>query len=181
MEQAARETGAAAEQISESSTDLSRQAEFLRHEVASFLAQVRSDKKDMVLLRWDNALDTGVPSVDKHHRELFDLVNKFYREMMGGGGDKAAIVMLADLDRTMVEHFKDEESVMAKHGYGQIDAHRRNHADFLDKVHQMRDAVQTGRANAASELFDYVSTWLVQHIRKEDGALARFLAEKRAA
>ena len=43
VEQAARETGEAAGQIKDASADLSRQAEFLRHEVDQFLHQVRAD------------------------------------------------------------------------------------------------------------------------------------------
>ena len=42
VEQAARETGAASGQIKDSAADLSRQAEFLRHEVNQFLAKVRA-------------------------------------------------------------------------------------------------------------------------------------------
>lgn len=41
VEQAARETGAASGQIKDAAADLSRQAEFLRHEVDQFLVQVR--------------------------------------------------------------------------------------------------------------------------------------------
>jgi methyl-accepting chemotaxis protein len=43
VESAAKETGAAAQQIGESSADLSRQADLLKQEVARFLEQVRSD------------------------------------------------------------------------------------------------------------------------------------------
>jgi len=43
VEQAARETGAAAGEIKNSATDLSKQAEFLRHEVDQFLTKVRTD------------------------------------------------------------------------------------------------------------------------------------------
>ncbi|MBI3443976.1 MAG: bacteriohemerythrin [Magnetospirillum sp.] len=181
VEQAAGETGAAAEQIKESSADLSKQAEFLRHEVATFLNQVRADKKDMVLLRWDNALDTGVASLDKHHRQLFDLVNTVYRQMMGGEGGAGAAGMLAELDRTMHAHFEEEEAIMARHAYPALDSHRRGHQAFFQRVDQLRAALAAGQGQAAAEMFDYVSTWLVEHIRKEDGALARFLAERKAA
>jgi len=44
VEQAIRDSGEAAEQIQESSLDLSKQAEFLKQEVSRFLLQVRADK-----------------------------------------------------------------------------------------------------------------------------------------
>ncbi|ARJ66858.1 hypothetical protein WV31_14840 [Magnetospirillum sp. ME-1] len=181
VEQAARETGAAAEQIRESATDLSRQAEFLRHEVSTFLAQVRAEKKDMVLLRWDAALETGQASVDQHHRDLYDLVNKAYRAMMSGDGQVAAADLLAELDRSMHAHFDDEEGLMKRHAYPEADAHARSHRAFFQRIDQLRAAIASGNASAGAELFDYVATWLVQHIRKEDLVMARFMAERHAA
>jgi len=181
VEQAARETGAAAEQIRESSTDLSRQAEFLRHEVSTFLAQVRADRKDMVLLRWDKALETGVTSVDGHHHALYDLVNEAYRHMMGGEGRQAALTLLTELDRSMHIHFDDEEALMKRQAYPEVEAHTRSHRAFFKRLEELRAAITAGSASGGAELFDYVATWLVQHIGKEDGAMARFLAEKRVA
>ncbi|KIL99696.1 hypothetical protein CCC_03868 [Paramagnetospirillum magnetotacticum MS-1] len=181
VEQAARETGQAAEQIKESSGDLSRQAEFLRHEVGVFLAQVRSDKKDMTLLHWDATAETGEATVDKHHRDLFELVNKAYRQMMSGEGSQMAVPLLAELDRTMRSHFTEEESLMSRSAYAEIETHRRSHHAFFERVDPLRAAIAAGSAEAGGELFDYVATWLSQHIRKDDKALAAFLAEKKAA
>jgi methyl-accepting chemotaxis protein len=181
VEQAARETGAAAEQIRESATDLSKQAEFLRHEVTTFLAQVRAEKKDMTLLRWDAALDTGVGSVDGHHKALYDLVNEAYRALMTGDGHGTGLALLAELDRSMHVHFEDEEAVMKRHSYPETDAHIRSHRAFFQRVDQLRAAVAAGDGHAGAQLFDYVATWLANHIRKEDGAMAAWLKEKRAA
>ncbi len=181
VEQAARETGAAAEQIRESSSDLSRQAEFLRHEVSTFLAQVRADKKDLVLLRWDKALETRVASVDGHHRALYDLVNEAYRHMMSGEGRQAALTLLTELDRSMHVHFDDEEALMKRNAYPEAENHARSHRAFFQRLEQLRAAITAGSTSGGAELFDYVATWLVQHIGKEDGAMASFLAEKHAA
>jgi len=181
VEQAARETGSAAEQIKGSSADLSKQAEFLRHEVSQFLAQVRADKKDMKLLHWSADLSMGMPSIDRHHQEIFDQVNEFYRQMMGGDGGKAAIAMLSTIDRTIRDHFAEEEALMAKHRYAAADDHRHNHKAFLDRIAGLKAGVEANRPEAVSQLFDYVSTWLGDHIRNEDQVLAVFLRERKLA
>jgi methyl-accepting chemotaxis protein len=182
VEHAARDTGAAATQISSSSSDLSKQAEYLREEVARFLAQVRADKKDMKLLVWDSKLEMGLGGIDRHHREMFDQVNRFYQAMMAGEGDKAAVDMLAVLDRLVQDHFREEEAEMSRRGYPGLDEHRRHHAQFLDRFSSLKSAVEAGRSGAGAEFFDYVSGWLGNHIRYEDGAFAAFLrGEKRAA
>jgi methyl-accepting chemotaxis protein len=182
VEHAARDTGAAATQISSSSSDLSKQAEYLREEVARFLAQVRADKKDMKLLVWDSKLEMGLGGIDRHHREMFDQVNRFYQAMMAGEGDKAAVDMLAVLDRLVQDHFREEEAEMSRRSYPGLDEHRRHHAQFLDRFSSLKSAVEAGRPGAGAEFFDYVSGWLGNHIRHEDGAFAAFLrGEKRAA
>jgi len=182
VEHAARDTGAAATQISSSSSDLSKQAEYLREEVARFLAQVRADKKDMKLLVWDSRLEMGLGGIDRHHREMFDMVNRFYQAMMAGEGDEAATVALAALDRSIREHFSEEEGEMSRRSYPGLDEHRRHHAQFLDRFAGLKAALEAGRADASSNFFDYVSTWLGNHIRHEDGAFAAYLrGEKRSA
>ncbi|WP_050750768.1 bacteriohemerythrin [Paramagnetospirillum magneticum] len=180
VEQAARETGAAAEQIKDSSADLSRQAEFLRHEVGQFLAQVRADKKDMKLLVWDGALNTGVASVDRHHQAMYDQVNEFYRQMMSGDGSRAAAAMLAELNRSIQDHFTEEEALMDKTRYPAAEDHRRNHQAFLDRLAGMKTGLETNRAEAPAEMFEYVSTWLRGHIGNDDRALGLHLRETRA-
>ncbi|MBI3447266.1 MAG: bacteriohemerythrin [Magnetospirillum sp.] len=181
VEQAARETGHAAEQIKDSATDLSKQAEFLRREVGRFLTQVRADKKDMTLLRLDDSLLTGFAEVDDHHRLIFDQINDFYRQMMAGDGGKAAISVLSTISRTMGEHFREEEALMTKAGYPGLNSHRSSHAGFLERIVPLRRAVEENRPNANTALFEYLSSWLQEHISKDDSAMAAHLRHGKAA
>jgi len=181
VEQAARETGAAAEQIKESATDLSKQAEYLRHEVRQFLTQVRAEKNDLKLMIWTNELNSGVASIDRHHREIFDQTNNFYRQMASGDGGAGAISMLSALDQTMRNHFDEEEALMAAHHYAAANNHRANHKIFLERMVGLKAGVEANRANASAELFDFVSTWLQQHICSDDKPLALFLKQAKAA
>ena len=178
VEQAARETGAAAEQIRDSSADLSKQAEFLRHEVGQFLAQVRADKKDMKLLQWDGSLATGIAGIDRHHQEMFDLVNEFYRQMMAGDSAATAKRVIARIDATMSDHFREEEALMAKVGYPDAARHRSNHQAFLDRIATLKTNVEAERPDAPAQMFDFVSVWLKEHIGKDDRAMGAFVASK---
>ena len=180
VEQAARETGAAAAQIQTSSSDLAKQAEFLRHEVGQFLAQVRADKRDQKLLTWTPDLNFGIAAIDSHHQMMFEQVNEFYRHLMSGDGGKAAVTALARACETIQGHFVEEEALMDKAGYGG-GAHKSQHQAFLSRLAGLRAAVEANAPDAGTQLFDYVSTWLQEHIRKDDKALADVLRQKRAA
>ena len=181
VEQAARETGHAAEQISESATDLSKQAEVLRGEVSRFLHQVRADKADMKILEWDNTLNTGVATIDRHHQDMYAEINRFYGEMMSGNGDTATQGILVQVAKSFEPHFKEEEEVMTRHGYPAIDDHRRRHAEFLTKFEGLKREVEAGKDGATGRMFQYVAGWLKDHIRHEDGRIAAFLREKKVA
>ncbi|OAN51410.1 hypothetical protein A6A04_15935 [Paramagnetospirillum marisnigri] len=181
VEQAARDTGGAAEHIHTSASDLSRQAEYLRAEVGRFLSQVRAEKSEMKLLEWDNALNMGIAAIDRHHQEMFAEVNRLYSEMMSGGGQHAAQSMIDMVDNVLTAHFKEEEEVMNRHGYGEIDAHRRHHRDFLDTFAKLRGTIGDGKPDAVAKMFEYVSNWLKNHIRIEDGKLATYLRDRKAA
>jgi len=181
VEQAAGETGSAAEQIKASATDLSIQAEYLRGEVGRFLTQVRADKNDLTLLHWSDDLAFGIASIDNHHRKIFDEINAFYRQMMSGEGGKAAIAVSSELGRTVKTHFDEEEALMLRRGYGDRANHCAKHKEFLDRFATLRADIEAGRADAAPAMFDYLSTWLRNHIEKDDRQLASFLPDMRVA
>jgi methyl-accepting chemotaxis protein len=134
-----------------------------------------------VLLHWDSDLDTGIASIDRYHREKFEHINEFYRQMMAGDGGRAAIAMLSEIGRSILDHFGEEEALMAKAGYRDADKHRRDHKAFLERIATLKAGVEANRTEAVSELFDYVSGWLAEHIRTDDKALALFLRDRKMA
>lgn len=63
---------------------------------------------------WDVSYDVGVPSVDKQHRHLVDLINSLYNACLGERAELEATfrdVMKELVDYVMI-HFKDEEAIM---------------------------------------------------------------------
>ncbi|MCW9035017.1 MAG: bacteriohemerythrin [Rhodospirillales bacterium] len=168
VEQASGETGAAANQISSAATDLSEQSEFLRQEVAKFLEQVRSDKDNMELLQWDDKLRTGVTSIDEDHRELIGMINEFYASMMGGKGKDSARKMADHIEAVMKQHFVEEENYMASINFPGLAEHKRRHQEFIPKYKALEEALVRGDMNANTQMFDFVSNWLKNHIFNDD-------------
>ena len=70
---------------------------------------------------------------------------------------------------------------MLRHRYPDIQRHQTAHREFLDRIGGLQSKVETGRPEAIPELFNYVSGWLMDHMVKEDKALAHFLNQRRAA
>ena len=174
VNQAANETGSAATQIRDSATELSEQSEILRAEVAKFLEQVRADKADMQLIEWDGSLRCGVESVDRDHMRLTELLNQAYQDMMSGEGGHAAMRIVNELGTFAAKHFADEERLMTRIRYPQIDQHKKIHQELLDRFADLKRRHENGDPNAGREIFDYLAGWLKNHTAKHDKAFVEF-------
>ena len=181
VETAARETGTAANQTSKSASEMSRQADVLQREVTRFLDQVRSDKKEIRLVTWDNSLAVGSPEIDNHHRDFINQLNACFGRMMYGEGGKGASEMLTMLASTMEEHHAEEEALLKRLSYPELAKHTKSHQGFMVRFHELKRQDEAGDPKAATSTFEFVSNWLTQHIQTEDKAVAKFMRERRAA
>ncbi|MBF0325699.1 MAG: bacteriohemerythrin [Alphaproteobacteria bacterium] len=181
VEQAANDTGGAAEQIRMSASELSEQAEYLQGEVKRFLDQVRSDKEGMALVAWQPDFATAIAAIDSHHQAYLSKINALYGDMMTGQGGKGIARMLPGLLEEMKAHFAEEEAQMTKAGYGELGSHQANHRRFVDSLVQARRAIEDGKANATSELFDFLAKWTRHHFANDDRQMALALTGKKVA
>ncbi len=181
VEEAAKETGTAAEHIRGAASGLSGQAAVLRTEVRRFLDLVRADAGKQEVLKWDAGLDTGIPSVDRHHRAAFESFNQFYTQMMAGDGRQGAIAAIARIESSTREHFKEEEKLMADHSFPGTTRHTRSHGEFLDRIAMLKKQIESDHPGADTELFNYLGAWLRDHVSREDRALGTFLQKQQAA
>ncbi|WP_448188741.1 bacteriohemerythrin [Azospirillum sp. sgz301742] len=181
VEAASRETGRAAEQTNEAAGELSRQGDVLKKEVRRFLDQVRSDEKSMRLIEWDESLRVGIPEVDRHHSDVIEQINTFYGKMMFGEGEAGAADIAAALERTMKTHFAEEEREMQKVSYPDLSTHRSAHEGFFRTFDALKRRVEAKEKNASTALFEFLSTWLKEHILKHDKEIALYMRNRRAA
>jgi|GEM_PF-118541 len=179
VEQAARDTGNAAQQINDSATELSHQADVLKMEVRRFLDQVRSDKSEIKLFAWDDKLNTGIPQVDGHHREMFDEMNRFFAQLMHGEGQEAVKGAMHMIENGMREHFKEEEDAMQRLGFDGLARHRASHQAYFNRYESLKHQVLQGTSEAPAELFEYTAKWFRDHIANEDIPFARLMMDRK--
>lgn len=175
VEQAAGETGAAATQISNASSDLSKQGEILREEVKRFLDQVRSDNSNMKLLEWDDKLKTGNATIDGEHQEFINMLNNAYSLMMSGKGAEMVEGMLDKFISHMTSHLAHEEEEMQKAAYPEFAAHKKSHEDFMAKLTAIKSQHEAG-SDVSSDLLNYMASWLKEHTMKYDKLFVDFIS-----
>lgn len=118
---------------------------------------------------------TGIELIDAEHRELFAIVDKAYRlvrtEGMEDREEKQEAVMKV-LDQLKVytkEHFQDEEEYMESIRYDGLEAQKRAHEAFVDKIeHISLEELRENPDRYLESLLEFLLGWLVNHILYTD-------------
>ena len=107
---------------------------------------------------------TGINGMDNQHRRLFDLINELSEAVTEGKGRQVMLPVLDALIDYTAKHFADEERLLEEIRYPELDAQRRSHKAFVDKVLESRAGFEAGTGMVASEVINFLNDWLVKHI-----------------
>lgn len=115
---------------------------------------------------------TGIEAIDEEHRGLFDIIARAYRLVESEGvSDRYDDIMslLDQLEKYTQVHFTHEEEYMEKVGYPNLEAQRRAHSMFLEKLED-KDLGESeeNQQEYLEELLDFLYAWLGNHILKMD-------------
>lgn len=129
----------------------------------------------MPFMQWSEMLAIDGGSVDAQHRGLFDAVNAFQQAVAQGQVADAVARTLDFLKDYGELHFRDEEAMLAEHGYPGLEQHRRQHRQFLDQIASFRGQLLEGGSGLGHSMSQFLGSWLVNHIMVSDKAYAAFL------
>jgi diguanylate cyclase (GGDEF)-like protein/hemerythrin-like metal-binding protein len=101
----------------------------------------------VVSLTWLEAYECGEPTIDREHRELFELGNALIAALTEKGADIGSIELRLDkLLAHVVQHFADEEALLAQHGYANLALHKRAHAGLLARAGELKASAAAGKS-----------------------------------
>lgn len=129
-----------------------------------------ADQGAMILrLNWHESYDCGEPTIDQQHRKLFELANTLIESAFARGENpKIFDSTLEKLLAHVVQHFADEEAILARHHYAELDAQIRAHRVLIEHALRLRDAATAGGVTIG-ELVDFLADEVVaQHMLKTD-------------
>ncbi len=119
----------------------------------------------MPLFTWSNEYSVGVGSMDSHHRNLFDIMNKLHDAMKQGQAEDRIAATIRELVDYTVYHFSEEEKIMERINYAGIGAQKREHVMFVDKMNEYKAKADKGQAIfTVAEVADTSVRWLREHI-----------------
>ncbi len=137
----------------------------------------------MALMAWNRTLEIGNATIDDQHHKLVDLINAVHAVVAASDSREAIGKVLAEMVEYTEFHFRFEEGLMSRAGYLRADAHKIEHAKFVERLRDFQKKFATGKVKINVELMFFLTKWLREHIQQEDRKVGEHLArqnEKRA-
>jgi diguanylate cyclase (GGDEF)-like protein/hemerythrin-like metal-binding protein len=126
-------------------------------------------RPSFIRLIWQEAYECGEPTIDRQHRELFDLANVLFDASFNSeSSPQASGAVLQELLAHIVRHFADEEAVLARHGYKELEAHQRAHAGLLARAGKLKESVAAGKSTSGDLVEFLANTVIAEHLLKAD-------------
>lgn len=132
-------------------------------------------------IAWDPAtMSSGIPTVDRQHRQLIEWLNDLLAAMSQQGGAEVGAV-LARLDTYADTYFAFEERCMVRYGCPVARTNMAAHAFFVKTLGDLRAEYEAGGVSSdlALRVEGELAQWFADHIRRIDAKLASCV--KRAA
>ena len=122
----------------------------------------------MAVFSWNDSYSVKVAKCDQQHMRLFDIINQLADAMRMGKGQDVVNQVVTDLLDYTNTHFQEEEALLQKANYPQLEAHQEMHRIFVKKVQSLQSQAQMGKRVNAAQLLSLMRDWLVNHIQKAD-------------
>lgn len=131
-----------------------------------------------------DAYKTGIELVDDEHRRLFEIIKEtndlIHEELLHDKYDEI-VRLLTELKNYTEFHFHDEEVLMERIQYPGLDAQKRAHSAFVDKLVDIDlsdlDDIDNNQQTYLNDLVQFLLTWLVNHIKGMDKKIAVYMQE----
>jgi hemerythrin-like metal-binding protein len=135
----------------------------------------------MEKFRWTDEYSLGVEKIDRQHRHLFEIINKLIERSAASSDSKLVTETLTEMLKYAKEHFTDEEELMQKHGYPEIELHKKQHAYFIETTAELSINALNNQSMVAGEIAEFLMLWLTTHVLKSDMKYKELFRQKMPA
>ena len=127
---------------------------------------------------------TGVPQIDEEHQRLFEIIKEtndlIHEELLHDKYDE--IMWLLTRLREYTEfHFQDEEAIMKRIHYPELESQKRAHSAFVERLVEIDlselDDMDNNQQEYLIELVDFLLNWLTNHILGSDKKIGAYMKE----
>ena len=128
----------------------------------------------MSVMEWTKKLSVGLAELDDDHKQLIRIINQLGTEYPPEERRAALRQSLVALRRYAEFHFAREEKVLMACAYPNLEEHRGEHRDFVQRIQELTrqfDADPESTSEIVNQdLLSFLRDWLNHHIMTEDKA-----------
>ncbi|MDH3979222.1 MAG: bacteriohemerythrin [Gammaproteobacteria bacterium] len=129
-------------------------------------------------IEWRDEYSVGIDSIDQQHRKLINLINQLATAVDYSTGEEFEREALAELVDYTKTHFSYEEGLMEENGYPDFEAHKAQHNAMIREVDAVLAEYEEDHDLAMRHGFNYLKSWLIDHINGTDKQYSSFLISK---
>ncbi|MCL2202735.1 MAG: bacteriohemerythrin [Defluviitaleaceae bacterium] len=123
-------------------------------------------------MEWSPKYLTGNALVDSEHEQIFAMVTDVIGQKFKERGEKIETVINFFVSYTL-QHFSHELKLMEDSGYPEIQEHKRQHAEYMEKVNALKAKIETDpNRDISVEVGDVIADWLENHVLCSDKKMA---------
>ena len=133
---------------------------------------------EQFVIAWSEDYELGNSFVDSQHKRLFELVSNIGKSCHNDTDVNSLCETLDFLLQYTVLHFNDEESLQQQYNFPEYEYHKKLHEEFeaivTEKVSEFKENGST--KDLKDTVNDFIITWLVNHILKEDMKIKAYIS-----
>ena len=129
----------------------------------------RKARFPVMRLVWHDAYLCGEPSLDQEHREIFDRANELIHAVVSG--DDQVVDLYDALDELVASseaHFANEERILARCRYPDLEEHVLEHQNLMARAQVLRRKAIAGELTLGALVTFIVQDVVVKHMLTED-------------
>ena len=126
---------------------------------------------------WNDCFKIDVPEIDDQHKRFLELVDDAQAKLDSSESRDLNSIIKA-LEDYAGYHFAFEEEVFEKSKFPNLEQHKQEHKQFIDRVKQLRLDLEYTNPLVAKKTIDFMRKWFISHIIKNDRKYLDYVISK---
>lgn len=76
-------------------------------------------------------------------------------------------------------HFKEEEELLKKLNYPELESHQKQHDIYAEKVKSFKKDIEIGKLQLKFDIFSFLKDWLMNHIVANDKKYMKYFKQNK--
>ena len=135
------------------------------------MVRVMPDRGDapVINLVWRRSYQCGDATIDREHKDLFMHGNTLIRAVANGRIPLGKLPeMLDELIDSVMAHFRNEEFILLRYGYAELESHGQKHQHLIERALELRSMAVSGELALADVVSFIARDVVAEHMLVDD-------------